>query len=428
MQKIVLLAFVLVLLSMLLPGAGFVVRVSSSTTLHVYPGKTIQEAINLAQPRDTIIVHAGTYYENVIVNKTVSLIGENKHTTIIDGGAAQFDVVYISAHSVTINSFTLQRGGRGIYPDRRGVYVYSSNNTNISNNVIRDNVEGIFICISNDNVVRNNSIHANTKNGLWLYGSSNNVITYNTIANNGEFGMVLQGSCSNNLIFHNNFINDKNHHIATTGESGNVWDDGYPSGGNYWSDCDSTDIYSGQCQNETGSDGIGDTSYDIDVNNQDNYPLMGMFYDFRFWDVNIVISNSTIHQFSAGYHMNSTTGTWEKCVMFHVLGTEGTVGFCRVMIPRDFMESPYTVLVYNEKGNATELSASNSTHAFLYFTYTHSGIVIIIPEFPTLTAMLLILIVLTVTIAIHKRCMHGTHISFRPLFSRYFSGEGKDYV
>ncbi len=203
----------------------------------------------------------------------MSLIGENKHTTIIDGGAAQFDVVYVSAHNVTINSFTLQKGGRGIYPDRRGIYVYSSNNINISNNIIRDNVEGIFICISDDNVVRNNSIHANTRNGLWLYGSSNNVITRNTIADSGEFGMILQGACSNNLIFHNNFINDKNYHIATTGMSGNVWDDGYPSGGNYWSDYEERNPNAAEIYDS----GIWDTPYFMDENNQDNYPLVPEF-------------------------------------------------------------------------------------------------------------------------------------------------------
>ena len=54
----------------------------------------------------------------------------------------------------------------------------------------------------------------------------------------------------------------------------NIWDDDYPSGGNYWSDYTGVDEYSGPYQNETGSDGIGDTPYVIDENNQDNYPFM----------------------------------------------------------------------------------------------------------------------------------------------------------
>jgi hypothetical protein len=54
-----------------------------------------------------------------------------------------------------------------------------------------------------------------------------------------------------------------------------MWDNGYPDGGNYWSDYTGTDVYSGAGQNIPGSDGIGDTPYVINTSNRDNYPLMG---------------------------------------------------------------------------------------------------------------------------------------------------------
>jgi hypothetical protein len=57
----------------------------------------------------------------------------------------------------------------------------------------------------------------------------------------------------------------------------NTWDDGYPSGGNYWSDYAGVDLFSGPYQNQTGSDGIGDTPYFIRANNTDNYPLMNPY-------------------------------------------------------------------------------------------------------------------------------------------------------
>jgi hypothetical protein len=53
-----------------------------------------------------------------------------------------------------------------------------------------------------------------------------------------------------------------------------LWDDSYPSGGNYWSDYIDVDVYHGVSQNIAGSDGIGDTPYVIDANNIDHYPLM----------------------------------------------------------------------------------------------------------------------------------------------------------
>jgi hypothetical protein len=57
----------------------------------------------------------------------------------------------------------------------------------------------------------------------------------------------------------------------------NAWDDGYPSGGNYWSDYTGVDLRKGPYQNETGSDGIGDTPYSIDSDNADRYPLMNLW-------------------------------------------------------------------------------------------------------------------------------------------------------
>jgi len=94
--------------------------------------------------------------------------------------------------------------------------------------------------------------------------SSFNTVSGNNIANNG-YGIFLWSS--NHKIHHNNFIYNTNQ--AGSFES-NTWDDGYPSGGNYWSD------YEERYPNATEIDdsGIWDTPYVIDENNQDNYPLM----------------------------------------------------------------------------------------------------------------------------------------------------------
>jgi len=86
------------------------------------------------------------------------------------------------------------------------------------------------------------------------------------------YGVELEFS-SNNRFYHNNFV-DNSQHVFSDGDSSNIWDDGYPIGGNYWDDYTGTDMYSGPYQNETGSDGIGDTPYVIDQNNKDKYPLI----------------------------------------------------------------------------------------------------------------------------------------------------------
>ena len=80
-------------------------------------------------------------------------------------------------------------------------------------------------------------------------------------------------SSLNNSIYHNNLINNAQQAVDDS-ENGNKWDNGYPFGGNYWSDYTGSDLYSGPDQNISGSDGIGDTNYSIDSNSIDNYPLM----------------------------------------------------------------------------------------------------------------------------------------------------------
>jgi hypothetical protein len=83
---------------------------------------------------------------------------------------------------------------------------------------------------------------------------------------------VLRDSIRNR-VYHNSIIDNwEQQGFDDTGE--NTWGDGYPSGGNYWSDYAGADFFRGVYQNESGSDGIGDAPYIIDAYNSDHYPLM----------------------------------------------------------------------------------------------------------------------------------------------------------
>jgi hypothetical protein len=81
--------------------------------------------------------------------------------------------------------------------------------------------------------------------------------------------------CDNNVFYHNNMNNSGQVYMSSS--TNNTWDDGYPSGGNFWSDYNGTDQYSGPYQNMTGSDGIGDTQHVVYESNVDNYPLMNLY-------------------------------------------------------------------------------------------------------------------------------------------------------
>jgi parallel beta-helix repeat protein len=181
-----------------------------------------------------------------------------------------------------------------------GIRLYDSSNNSITGNNIANNGDGIGVYDSSNNSITGNNITANNRYGIRLYDSSNNSITQNNINRNGN-GIYLERSL-NNKIYHNNFKDNAQQAYIQSG-SINTWDNGYPSGGNYWSDYSGVDFNIGPYQNETGSDGIGDTPYTIDANNQDRYPLMAPFSTFEagVWDgtaYNVdILSNSTVSDF-----------------------------------------------------------------------------------------------------------------------------------
>ena len=157
--------------------------------------------------------------------------------------------------------------------------IFSDNSTN--NNILRNNIvrngrarAGISLQNSPNNIISRNNVTANDYHGIWVYSSSNNnSIFENNITANTRCGIWI-GNSYNNSIYHNNFLNNYQQVGLGGWHETNVWDGGYPSGGNYWSDYTGIDEKSGPNQDQSGSDGIGDAPYVIDANNTDHYPLM----------------------------------------------------------------------------------------------------------------------------------------------------------
>lgn len=256
---------------------------------------SIQAAINNATSGDTVFVNQDIYYENIVVNKSISLIGENKNSTIIDGRGLG-SVVMVSRVRVEISGFTLRNSG----PDenetgwpRSGIQIVNSYVNTISDNIIQDNHIGILIDSSPGNAIFGNNITTNHY-GIYILKSWQNKIRNNDVLYNWA-GVVFQGSSYENVFegnrvkgsvnvgvsvsfsqdnnfYYNNFVNNA-HQVSVFPEVYvNVWDAGYPQGGNFWSDYSAPDLYSGPHQNETGSDGIGDFPRIINHHNKDRYP------------------------------------------------------------------------------------------------------------------------------------------------------------
>ena len=190
-----------------------------------------------------------------------------------------FGIFNAASDNNTVDSNTVSENIIGIYP------YYSDNNVVINNRVSggRLSVAGIALTGAKNNMISGNEVAHNTfwiGAGIYLeWFSNNNTIIQNTISNNqygismGYWGLYgLKDQDNNNAIYHNNLVGNTEQALSLN--SLNVWDGGYPSGGNYWSDYNGTDLFGGPYQNLKGSDGIGDTPYSIDANNKDRFPYM----------------------------------------------------------------------------------------------------------------------------------------------------------
>ena len=171
------------------------VKAGTITVPDDYP--TIQEAISNANSGDTIFVRNGTYYEHVVINKRISLVGENRATTIIDGSGNGNAVLMTSAaDTANISSFTL-RNGRGIN-DGAGIDVQSSSNHTINGNIITDNQRGLRLQFSRYNVIFDNEITSNIETGIELRSSHWNSIFHNTLSESG-LNVWIIASTGNNI-------------------------------------------------------------------------------------------------------------------------------------------------------------------------------------------------------------------------------------
>ena len=162
---------------------------------------TIQEGIDKAKSGETIYIYNGIYFENLVIDKSIILIGENKNNTIIDGRTAG-NTIKINADYVTIKNLTIQHSGL-IYPNS-GINI-SSNYNIIENNLITDNFYGITIYFSKENTIKNNIIQNDDHCGIYISNSKNNSIIDNTIQNNYYNGVGLYYTSDNNIIKDNIF-------------------------------------------------------------------------------------------------------------------------------------------------------------------------------------------------------------------------------
>jgi parallel beta-helix repeat protein len=187
-----------------IPVIGAVLVVPSDE----YP--TIQSAIDAANRGDIILVAAGIYYENIVIDKWLILRGENRSTTIIDGqGKGHVVTVKEGADKVEISGFTIRNGGKNY----NGIDVGYSDTLNITDNIFTANWFGLDLWLSDSNTIANNLFIDNSDRNIYLYSCRGNNIHGNLIYE-GTFGIQL--ALSNNTFIVNNNISDTSYGIYIT--------------------------------------------------------------------------------------------------------------------------------------------------------------------------------------------------------------------
>ncbi|MBN1281182.1 MAG: PKD domain-containing protein [Candidatus Thermoplasmatota archaeon] len=293
--------------------------------------RTIQEGIDNATTNQTVYVYAGTYYEHVLINTSLLLVGEDADTTIVDGMNSS-TVLSLLIDGVIIDGLSIQHSGP--LAEDAGIRIGSSNNTVV------------------DCRIRYNTI------GISLTDGSGNTLLQNVISDNncGVSGNGLGGS----FIYHNTFLNNTVHAI---GLDNSTWDDGYPSGGNYWDDYTGNDTFSGEQQNISGSDGIGDSPYAIDGgSNVDQYPLM---YPFDNYVTLQIDAPSTVDE-TESFVVTITTLVGEAVADASVLfnaqeHTTDALGQVTCTAPSVTADTSFPIVVFKENytGNTSSIIVEN---------------------------------------------------------------------
>jgi len=431
----------------------------------------IQNAIDNASAGDTVYVYddSSPYVERLIVNKQITLIGENKDTTVISSSNTG-NGMNITADNVHVNGFTVRDCGNynsyfagillshsnytlltnitlsynyndillnashhniinsvsALNTNYCGILLISSSNNSMSHNLISGNIRGVMLDRSQDNAINNtviqgstwglyldhsfhnfigrciftgsngaelyysdsnailnnlftipnnavsleysnnnyiarnniSSSYGSTALGLWsskdnnifgnsiwnsyygayIYNSSTNTFVCNTFYQNYHYNLMMQQSIGN-IIHHNNFYRYGLYDVSIDGV--NTFDDGYPSGGNYWENYQGTDKYHGPDQNIPGSDGLADYPYPIPTTNLiDWYPLTHPYENY--FVLELLIQNTTIlegQSFIISVHTLGGNSVQDAAVGFDGQGgltdADGTITFTAPNVTKD---------------------------------------------------------------------------------------------
>jgi parallel beta-helix repeat protein len=393
--------------SMLLRNVGLVKGAVGG--IIIYADRVEGTAADKIQRYGSLYVLSGSVQASIMVFADNIIIDGHGYTLSGDGSLGA-GVALSGRINVTIRNMTITNYGS------EGIMLHSSTSCNvIDNNIFNANIgviasfngghhivgnvihsnsnEGIYLSTCVENVVSGNEISGSQSGILILNEGYGNIITDNTIMSNA-IGISLGEKCINNVLYHNNFDQNTND-VTVSGTVNTSWD--FNGEGNYWGSYDCPDV---------NMDGICDQPKSLTSappGTVDHYPLKGKYYNLTLeYQSNPytlgVISNSSISSFS----FDNT----KKEIRFIASGVSGGIGFCRIKIADELVQSLWTGNCSIKIDGVDPLTCSDSLqgidHVF-YFAYMHSDHqVVIIPEFP-LFALPFFLMAIPLTAILYRR-------------------------
>ncbi len=234
------------------------------------------------QQETGIYTLTGDFQGSILIEKSGIVLNGAGHS-VYSSERSQYGVRLLNVANVTIKNMTVKGADFGYI---RGVELVDCTDCTIINSNITDVWSflglngilyvGVYVSGGGSNTITKNSL-VNNSLGMYFLNSIDNVVTENSIdyvshsVNSHPSGIAFDNA-SGNAIYHNNFRAEVGGQ-ANTYKSSNNWDDGYPSGGNFWSD------YRSRYLNATVIDdsGAGNVAYVVGDQNVDNYPLMEPF-------------------------------------------------------------------------------------------------------------------------------------------------------
>jgi parallel beta-helix repeat protein len=226
-------------------------------------------------------------------------------------------------------------------------------NNQVYNNIFQQDPVAVNIASSsqNNNVSRN--IISLSTTAIKIETSANTICA--NIMSKNQLGINITNS-NDNVILHNTFA-DNTVQVSISNSAGNVWDDGYPSCGNYWSDHTGPDIFSGPNQDQPGSDGIVDTPYTVAIGSVDRYPLVRPFNAHDVGIMDYAVSKTVVGK---GYTLSLEVkilncGVYDENFLLTAYANTSTVAAQTVTLT---------------KSNSIILTLTWNTSSFAYGNYT----------------------------------------------------------